>query len=550
MAAVSPDPEDDTSPLDVANDVRSARCVSISSDGGAENAKMIAREKFEWLTSHAVVTQRRPTGERSSTSGNGSETMTKKQSPYHFSSASTSNYEDESPCTLGGDGPMGSPGSYVAAAKYLSSCARYSLTPNGGALLGLSLGLELLEVDGVLTNLELVPLCAALLDAPFIKHLKLSGHPLQDTGAAVLALALPGCLWITEVELVGCRLTGAGVMQICKAITRSSVKRLVLRNNFLRQNAAQGNKALADAVELSPHLTSLDLQSCGLASQGLRMIKAAQTARSRMGYDPCTVDFEGNFVLVEVLNSVTHGACALCCLEAWRRIDILVVKLCHFASRLSVTLYVVSMFMMFLGSTLYHSMFAVTDLAWFFKVIDHCAIYFLIAGTYTPVLVMGCRDPQSLQVEQGVHVWVIIYWLVVLFGIIMEHVFSPRTPSWYSKFVLSMYVALGFGGVPYVASCPLVQGSNVMVWIELGGLTYVVGIVFFLLDKRYPAMHVIWHLMVAAAAFFHFVGVWNLVHDVVAHHKTCTNISWGPNSLGAFMGSDDDITRDSNASYS
>merc|ERR1712003_107020 len=73
-----------------------------------------------------------------------------------------------------------------------------------------------------------------------------------------------------------------------------------------------------------------------------------------------------------------------------------------------------------------------------------------------------------------------------------------------------------------------------MVWIELGGLTYVIGIVFFLLDKRYPAMHVIWHLLVGLAAFFHFVAVWNLAHEVLSEpSRTCINSGFFSNSAFA-----------------
>lgn len=282
------------------------------------------------------------------------------------------------------------------------------------------------------------------------------------------------------------------------------------------------------------------------------MIKAALTARARNGYQPCVVDFEGNFVLVEVLNSVTHGSCALICLEAWRRINALVVLLCHFESRFAVTLYVASMVMMFSGSTLYHSMFAVTDLTWFFKVIDHCAIYILIAGTYTPVLVMGCRNPDTMLVESAVSIWLALYWGLVGIGIVTENVFSLTSPVWYGKFVLSMYVLLGFGGVPYIASCALVKEASVMIWIELGGLTYVIGIVFFLLDKRYPAMHVVWHIMVGFGAFFHFVGVWNLIHEVLngrwGHKLSCEQSGdWGGFSLTQFFPSSDD-TLSQNAS--
>lgn len=405
-------------------------------------------------------------------------------------------------------------------------------------MLGLSLGLQMLEVDGSLTNLELVPLCAALLEAPFIQHLKLSGHALQDTGAAVLALALPGCPWITKLELVGCRITGVGVRLICGAMPKSGVQRLVLRGNLLRQNAGVANVALAEVVEHARSLTSLDLQSCGMTTAGMRLIKQAISDRAVRGYTPCVVDFEGNFVLVNVLNSVTHGICALVCLEAWRRIHQLVVRLCQLEARMSVTLFIASMIAMFSGSTLYHSMFAVTELTWFFKVIDHCAIYVLIAGTYTPVLVMGCRDLDTMEMKSGTIPLVIVYWSVVAFGVIVEHVFSSDIPAWYGKFVLLMYVLLGFGGVPFIATCPLVQSADVMVWIELGGLTYVVGIVFFLLDRRYPAMHVVWHLLVGLAAFFHFVAVWNLTHEVLSDpHRACTNKGfWSNRAFAELLG--------------
>eukprot|EP00408_Alexandrium_pacificum_P062489 CAMPEP_0171156102 /NCGR_PEP_ID=MMETSP0790-20130122/1258_1 /TAXON_ID=2925 /ORGANISM="Alexandrium catenella, Strain OF101" /LENGTH=224 /DNA_ID=CAMNT_0011620373 /DNA_START=1 /DNA_END=675 /DNA_ORIENTATION=+ len=207
---------------------------------------------------------------------------------------------------------------------------------------------------------------------------------------------------------------------------------------------------------------------------------------------------------------------------------------------MAVMLYVVSMLLMFAGSTLYHSMFALTHISWFFRMIDHCAIYFLIAGTYTPVVVLGCRDPETMRIQRAVPEVVGVYWVLVAFGIFMEHMFAVQKPSWYSKFILGMYVLLGFGGVPYIATCPLVHEGDVMSWIELGGLTYVVGIVFFLLDKRYPAMHVIWHILVGIAAFFHFVGVWNLTTAVLRDpHRSCTGQKlWEYGAIAAVLGWD------------
>lgn len=383
-------------------------------------AKTAARDKFRWLTSSALAQFSSFSFEQTPQKGSGSlneghETGFRRRTTPRDKDG---NNDDGLEVTRSS--------SRKSASTYLAACSRYSLTPNGGALLGLSLGLEMLEVDGSISNLDLVPLFAALLEAPFVYCLKLSGHALQDTGASVLALALPGCPWIRELELSRCRITGVGVRALCEAIPKSGVTQLVLRGNLLRQSPQPGNQALASVVGRARQLKEVDLQSCGLTSQGMRLIKQSLVERGKRGCPCCTVSFEGNFVLVEVLNSLTHGICALVSLEAWRMLNRLTIRLCHLESRVALTLYMVSMTLMFLGSTLYHSMFAVTDLSWFFKMIDHCAIYILIAGTYTPVLVMGCRNNRTMEIQGTVFLVVLIYWVVVVVGIVMEHIFAAK----------------------------------------------------------------------------------------------------------------------------
>eukprot|EP00747_Dinoflagellata_sp_TGD_P170883 gnl/TRDRNA2_/TRDRNA2_203613_c0_seq1.p1 gnl/TRDRNA2_/TRDRNA2_203613_c0~~gnl/TRDRNA2_/TRDRNA2_203613_c0_seq1.p1 ORF type:complete len:431 (+),score=38.97 gnl/TRDRNA2_/TRDRNA2_203613_c0_seq1:114-1295(+) len=378
------------------------------------------------------------------------------------------------------------------------------------------MGLEMIEADGTLTNLDLVPLCAALLEAQFVRHLRLEGQPLQDTGAAVLAMAIPGCPWIEELDLVSCKFTGRGAKAIADALPNSKVRRLVLRANKFRVNAVMGEVSLAEAIAVAEHLELVDLQSCGVSSAGMRRIKSALSQRAKHGLHVCHVDFEGNFVLVQVLSAVTHGACILICLEAWRELNRLIVQLCHVDSRLSLTVYIFSMLMMFSGSTLYHSMFAVIQLSWFFKLLDHCAIYFLIAGTYTPILMLGCRHEETLEIAFSTKLWVFIYWFVVLLGVIMEHMFGAHAPNWFSKFLICMYVLMGFGGVPYISYCSIVQDAHIMPWIDAGGIVYIVGVVFFLLDKRFPAMHVLWHICVSAGSALHFVAVWRLTWYVLS----------------------------------
>eukprot|EP00401_Gymnodinium_catenatum_P044529 CAMPEP_0117473036 /NCGR_PEP_ID=MMETSP0784-20121206/8559_1 /TAXON_ID=39447 /ORGANISM="" /LENGTH=209 /DNA_ID=CAMNT_0005267213 /DNA_START=94 /DNA_END=721 /DNA_ORIENTATION=+ len=169
-----------------------ANCMSVNEDGvdteSLREFKCHAREKFEWLTNDAPVALVRGV----------SMDRVRDEDFVTKDSCRTDIVPDKTPATRG---------LLRQRVAVSGGVLEDSLTPNGGVLLGLSLGLDMVEVDGTLTNLELVPLCAALLDAPFVRQVKLSGHPLQDTGAAVLALALPGCPWIRELELACCKIT-------------------------------------------------------------------------------------------------------------------------------------------------------------------------------------------------------------------------------------------------------------------------------------------------------------------------------------------------------
>ncbi|MDP2300140.1 MAG: hemolysin III family protein, partial [Actinomycetota bacterium] len=163
----------------------------------------------------------------------------------------------------------------------------------------------------------------------------------------------------------------------------------------------------------------------------------------------------------------------------------------HLASAI---VYGVTMFLLYMASTLYHAI-RHPRARHVFKVIDHAGIYLLIAGTYTPFTLVTIRD------EGG---WLLfgIVWSLALVGISLEAFWVYR-PKW-----VSAVVYLGMGWLALAAIRPLTANLEPGgVWLLVGGgLAYSVGTVFYVL-KRVRFMHAVWHLWVLAGTVLHFLAV-------------------------------------------
>lgn len=146
------------------------------------------------------------------------------------------------------------------------------------------------------------------------------------------------------------------------------------------------------------------------------------------------------------------------------------------------------------ASTLYHS-FPLPNVKHIFKIIDHCGIYVLIAGTYTPFCLVTLRG------EGG---WVLfgVVWGLALVGIGLEAFWAYR-PRW-----LSALIYLGLGWLVVVAIRPLIAALDPAgLWLLVaGGLCYTVGTIFYVL-KKVPYMHAVWHVWVLAGSICHFLAV-------------------------------------------
>lgn len=160
-------------------------------------------------------------------------------------------------------------------------------------------------------------------------------------------------------------------------------------------------------------------------------------------------------------------------------------------SLFSVIVYGISIITLFTASTLYHS---VKDEVkkHYFRIIDHISIYFLIAGTYTPVLLI------TLQQSLG---WTLFYtvWGIAAFGIVLKLFFTGR----FEIFSTLLYLVMGWLIVFDFTNLSKLMDSNGVLLLFFGGLAYTVGIIFYAI-KKIPYNHVIWHLFVLAGAVLHF----------------------------------------------
>lgn len=160
-------------------------------------------------------------------------------------------------------------------------------------------------------------------------------------------------------------------------------------------------------------------------------------------------------------------------------------------SLFSVIVYGISIIVLFTASTLYHS---VKGEKWkhYFRVIDHISIYLLIAGTYTPVLLI------ALYTSLGCTLFFVI-WGIAVFGVILKLFFTGR----FEVFSILLYLVMGWLIVFDYANLSDAIGSRGLLFLFGGGVSYTVGVIFYAIEKI-PFNHVIWHLFVLTGAIFHF----------------------------------------------
>lgn len=200
----------------------------------------------------------------------------------------------------------------------------------------------------------------------------------------------------------------------------------------------------------------------------------------------------------EIANSITHGIGAVLSIAA---LIILVIEAKRYGDiwhLVSYSIFGSSLILMYLSSTLYHS-FSNPRIKSLFARFDHIAIFLLIAGTYTPVLLTSIR---------GVWGWTLfgIIWSIALIGVIIRSIFLHR----FRKLMVVIYLLMGWMFVLAGEQIYMSLSSKSLTFLGLGGIAYSAGVLFYMWRKL-PYSHGIWHLFVLAGSIFHFFAIYYIL---------------------------------------
>ncbi len=202
----------------------------------------------------------------------------------------------------------------------------------------------------------------------------------------------------------------------------------------------------------------------------------------------------------EIANSVSHGIACAAALLASPFLILQAARQGDTALIAGAAIFAASMVLLYLASALYHALPA-GSVKRLFRLIDHSAVYVLIAGTYTPFTLGVLRGPWGWSL-------LTLIWALALAGVLLKTVGRVSHPP----LSTGLYVLMGW--LIVVALEPLAAGMSVAAlwWLVAGGLAYTAGVLFFVLDHRLRYGHLIWHLFVMSGTVCHFFAVyWCLV---------------------------------------
>ncbi|GAA2907787.1 PAQR family membrane homeostasis protein TrhA [Enterococcus pseudoavium] len=197
----------------------------------------------------------------------------------------------------------------------------------------------------------------------------------------------------------------------------------------------------------------------------------------------------------EVLNAVTHGIGVILSIVGF---VFLLRKADSWLDYVSFIVYGVSLLLLFSASTLFHSLIF-TKAKKVFQVFDHCSIYLLIAGTYTPYCLLYIKGTIGI-------VLLSIIWLAAIVGIVYKSLTLSKVKT-VSKLSTIVYNVMGWAVVIALPSLYHSVGLKGLLLLVGGGLAYTVGSVFYSMkNRRY--MHVVWHLFVMLGALLMFFSIY------------------------------------------
>jgi len=201
--------------------------------------------------------------------------------------------------------------------------------------------------------------------------------------------------------------------------------------------------------------------------------------------------------LEELANSVTHGVGLVLSMAGLAVLVTIAVLRGTVWHVVSCAIYGATLVVLYAASTLYHSC-QQEKIKKILRIFDHCAIYLLIAGTYTPFLLVNIRSA-------GKWVWFlfVFIWVLAIGGIILKSLFFHRLPV----FSTALYVLMGWAAIVIIKPLLTYLSLHAVLWLIGGGIFYTSGI-FFFASERLRLSHTIWHLFVMLGSACHFCAVY------------------------------------------
>ncbi|HBV40427.1 MAG TPA: hemolysin III family protein [Erwinia sp.] len=205
---------------------------------------------------------------------------------------------------------------------------------------------------------------------------------------------------------------------------------------------------------------------------------------------------EGYSVAEEVANSISHGVGFIFGIIGL--VLLLSQAIDSQADAIAITsysLYGGSMILLFLASTLYHAIPHPRAKIWL-KKLDHCAIYLLIAGTYTPFLLVGLKSPLA-------HGLMVVIWSLALIGVLFKLAFVHR----FEALSVVTYLLMGWLSLIVIYQLAMKLSAGGIWLLAAGGIIYSLGVIFYV-SKRIPYNHAIWHGFVLGGSICHFLAIY------------------------------------------
>ncbi len=199
----------------------------------------------------------------------------------------------------------------------------------------------------------------------------------------------------------------------------------------------------------------------------------------------------------EKFNSISHLIGAVLALIGFGALATVGVQQNNWATIVSFMVFGFTLIVLYTMSTLYHS-FHPPRLKRIFQKLDHLSIYLLIAGTYTPYMLVSLGEGNG-------PVMLLVVWGLALLGLLLELVVKYRI----EVMQIFIYLLMGWICVFEYNSLRAAIPAPGIVWLTIGGITYTIGVVFYVLDdlNKLRYAHGIWHMFVLLGSICHFISI-------------------------------------------